>query len=135
MRLLKLEVEWFRGLRSAEVSFDSHLTIVHGPNELGKSTLAEAIRAAFLIPPGSAEAQSYLPWGHPAELPKVKATFEIDSVVWRVEKVFGTGTKARALLEKAAGEGRFLRAAQGRYVEGRLRELLSWGISPPNSVP
>ena len=61
MRLVRLEVENFRGVRSAKLDFEPGFNVLHGPNELGKSTLAEAVRAALLMPK-SKQAESYLRW-------------------------------------------------------------------------
>ena len=63
MRLRSLEVEHFRAIQSARLVFGPGLNVVHGPNDLGKSTLTEAIRAVLLIAPGSAEARSFATWG------------------------------------------------------------------------
>ena len=48
MRLERLEVRDFRGIRAATIEFGPGVTVLHGPNELGKSTLVEAIHAAIL---------------------------------------------------------------------------------------
>ena len=46
MRLRRLEVQDFRGIRAATIVFGPGLTVLHGPNRLGKSTLVEAIQAS-----------------------------------------------------------------------------------------
>ncbi|MFT5126613.1 MAG: putative ATP-dependent endonuclease of OLD family [Rhodothermales bacterium] len=51
MRLVSLNVENFKGVNSASLELGPGLNILYGPNELGKSTLAEAIRAILLLPP------------------------------------------------------------------------------------
>ena len=60
MRLRRLEVENFRGVRSATIDFGPGVNVLHGPNELGKSTLVEAVRAALLTKPSSTQADTYL---------------------------------------------------------------------------
>ena len=48
MRILRLRVRNYRGIREHEVRFArSGITIVAGPNEIGKSSLAEAIDLVF----------------------------------------------------------------------------------------
>lgn len=43
MRLLSLQIENFKGVDSARVAFREHgITVVQGPNEIGKSTIQEA---------------------------------------------------------------------------------------------
>jgi hypothetical protein len=62
----------------------------------------------------------------------VVLTFECQGATWKVEKVFGTGSKAKAYLEKSNdGGARYHTHAEGRDVEGRIRELLSWGLPAP----
>jgi hypothetical protein len=62
MRLLSLDVEHFRAIQSARLRFGRGLNVVYGPNDHGKSTLTDAIRAALLVAPGTAEARSFQAW-------------------------------------------------------------------------
>ncbi len=48
MRLLALEAEHFGCVRRASLRLGPGLNVLHGPNDLGKSTLAEAVRAALI---------------------------------------------------------------------------------------
>ncbi len=133
MRLLSLEVENFRAIQSARLRFGRGLNVVYGPNDHGKSTLTDAIRAALLVAPGTAEARSFQSWGAAAgQFPKVVLGFENHGAIWRVEKIFAQGTRVKARLEKSTDGGvRYLPHAENRDVEGKLRELLNWGIAPP----
>ena len=133
MRLLSLEVEHFRAIQSARLRFGRGMNVVYGPNDHGKSTLTDAIRAALLVAPGTAEARSFQTWGSVAgQNPRVVLGFESQGAVWRVEKVFAQGTRAKARLEKSTDGGvRYLPHAESRDVEGKLRELLNWGVAPP----
>ncbi|MEO8025485.1 MAG: ATP-binding protein, partial [Bryobacteraceae bacterium] len=136
MRLRSLEIEHFRTIQSAQLVFGPGLNVVHGPNDRGKSTLTEAIRAALLTAPGSAEARSFATWGAtPGQFPRVLVTFECQDAIWQVEKVFGEGSKAKAYLQKSTDGGeRYHMNAQGKNVEGKLRELLSWGLAAPGGL-
>ena len=100
MRLLRLEVENFRGVRSAKLDFGPGVNVLHGPNELGKSTLAEAVRAALLTKPSSTQADAYLRWDR-AVPTRVALTFEVGGDVWRVTKRFSSPSSA--LLERQVG--------------------------------
>ncbi|MCU1234273.1 MAG: hypothetical protein JWP63_2240, partial [Candidatus Solibacter sp.] len=133
MRLHSLEVEHFRAIQSARLTFGPGLNVVHGPNDLGKSTLTEAIRAVLLVQPGTVEARTFATWGAGAgQWPRVVIGFECLGATWRVEKVFGQGSKAKAYIEKSTDGGvRYHVHAQGRDVEGKLRELLNWGLAAP----
>ena len=132
MRLVRLEVENFRGVRSAKLDFEPGVNVLHGPNELGKSTLAEAVRAALLTKPSSTQADTYLRWDDVVPT-RVVLTFEVGGEVWRVTKKFSSHSSA--LLERQAGApaGRWHTMAQAGSVEGKLRELLNWGMAAPGS--
>lgn len=130
MRIKSLEVEQFKGIGKATISFGAGLNVLYGPNELGKSTLAEAIRAALFVPTTSKDGGSYVRWGtlSPA---KVTLLFEHEGKLWKVVKRFGP--QPRAVLEKSETVDApvFLTVAEGSNVEGKLRELLAWGIASP----
>jgi|GEM_PF-139871 len=54
MRIHRLKLRNFRGIRQAEVVLEARgVTIIEGPNEVGKSSLAEAIDALFDKPDSS----------------------------------------------------------------------------------
>jgi len=133
VRLVKLDVDNFRGIRAASVTFSSGLNVLHGPNDLGKSTLAEAIRAALLVPPKSKEGKSYVGWDTSAPA-RVVLTFESGSKLWRVHKTFGSGFQSVLDQSDNLDSPRFREIAHGGGVEGTLRELLSWGIAPPGGM-
>ena len=60
MRLLSLSVENFRGVRKAAIEFGPGLNVLHGPNDLGKSSLATAIRAALLLQASAKEHEAFI---------------------------------------------------------------------------
>ena len=76
MRLRKLTVTDFRNIGHAQIEFGLGLNVLYGPNELGKSGLAEAIRAAFLARPSSSYAREFIPCGTDAN-PHVVVEFEM----------------------------------------------------------
>ncbi len=43
MKLLRLALENWRGVAAREITFDDGVTLIEGPNEIGKSTLVEAL--------------------------------------------------------------------------------------------
>ena len=49
MRLLRLRVMDFAAIVNADVEFGKGLNVLYGPNDLGKSTLAESIRSVLLL--------------------------------------------------------------------------------------
>ncbi len=47
MRLLKLSLENWRGVDALTIEFSEGVTLIEGPNEIGKSTIVEAVRMLF----------------------------------------------------------------------------------------
>lgn len=47
MLIESVEVRCFRTIRSVNVSFTRGLNVIHGDNDVGKSTLMDAIRACL----------------------------------------------------------------------------------------
>jgi DNA repair exonuclease SbcCD ATPase subunit len=130
MRLKKLYVKHFGGIKSAEIEFGPGLNVLHGPNDLGKSTLVEAIRLGLLLPHGSTHGERFVAWGGGPE-PEVEITFASEQQrIWRVAKKFGRNG-ASVLYESRDGVDFGDEAARARAVDGRLRELLRWGIPEP----
>ncbi|KIQ27757.1 AAA family ATPase [Xanthomonas campestris] len=93
------------------------LNVVIEPNETGKSTLLEALRAAFFVRFNTRNqlAQSFAPHGD-AVSPEVEVAFDVDGTPWSVTKHF----LRSASIEVSGPEGR----AQGEEAEARLNALL-----------
>jgi len=131
MRFTKLVVETFQAIQRAEIEFGVGLNVLYGPNDLGKSTLATAIRAVLLVPPGSAEAARFTPWNADAT-PRVTLTFvDDDGHYWRVWKGFGDGVGTGAELHHSKDGTSFSLDSKNREVEEKVRKLLAWGIPAP----
>lgn len=131
MRFSKLVVESFQAIQRAEIEFGPGLNVLYGPNDLGKSTLATAIRAALLIPTTSSEGSSFTPWYADAT-PRVSLTFSDDTGHhWRVEKRFGNGGNTGAELHYSKDGTSFALDCKARQVEEQIRALLRWGIPAP----
>src|SRR5262245_46456410 len=125
MKLLGLRVIDFAAIAKAEIALGKGLNVLYGPNDLGKSTLAEAIRLGLLLPHTSTVGEQYVPWrgGHQ---PIVEITFETEEQrIWRVRKQFGKN--GASVLQESRNCIDFDEVAKGRSVESKLREILSWG--------
>jgi len=86
MKLLRLRVVNFAAVREADIEFGQGLNILYGPNDLGKSTLVDAIRLALLLPHGSTSCDQYIGWTGGRD-PIVELTFETETQrIWRVRK-------------------------------------------------
>lgn len=131
MLLQSLEVQNLRAVHKASMTFGRGLNVLFGPNDLGKSSLLDGLRAAFLLPYTSTEGKDFLPWGDTQETPSVVVRFETLGTVWRITKKFGSGAKGTAKLERLGENDCVLETVSGKAVEMRIRETLAWGIPPP----
>jgi energy-coupling factor transporter ATP-binding protein EcfA2 len=132
MRLHKLRIASFAAIESVEVEFGPGLNVVYGPNDLGKSTVVAAIRLGLLLPNASTHCEQYVGWTGTGD-PTVEMTFGTEAQrIWRVHKQFGK-TGFSVLYESRNGRD-FEEVERGRKVDGRLREILRWGIPEPGGT-
>lgn len=117
--LRRIAVENFRKFRERTVieGLKEGLNIVIEPNEAGKSTLLEALRAALFVRHSTRNrlASSFAPYQE-AVAPEVELDFEIGGQPWSVTKRF-----LRGLSVELRGPGF---RAQGDEAEAKLHELL-----------
>lgn len=134
MRLVKLSVHRFQCIESADLELGPGLNVLYGPNDLGKSSLAWAIRAVLLLQHNSARHERFVSWYGDGEPPRVSLTFtDADDRYWRVTKTFG-GSAGRSQLETSKDGRTFTADKKGREVDEKLRELLGWGIRAPGGA-
>lgn len=132
MKLHRLRVTNFATVREADVAFGNGLNVLYGPNDLGKSTLVDAMRLVLLLPYTSTSIEQYIAWTGGRE-PVVELTFETEQHrIWRVRKEFGKG--GSALLQESKNGQDFDDVERARKVDGRLREILRWGIPEPGGT-
>lgn len=95
------------------------LNIIIEPNESGKSTILEALRAAFFVRHATKNqlAQSFAPYGE-AVAPEIEVSFDIGTESWKIAKRFLKGPQ----VEVTGPQGR----AQGEEAENRLQALLGF---------
>ncbi|WP_234731748.1 AAA family ATPase [Acidocella facilis] len=115
----RIAVDGFRKFRApfAIEGLVDGLNIVIEPNESGKSTLLEALRAAFFVRHNTRNqlAQSFAPHGE-AVGPEIKVGFDVDGAPWTITKRFLRSPS----VEISGPQGR----AQGEEAETRLNVLL-----------
>jgi hypothetical protein len=129
MQLIRLQVSNFAAIGRVEIEFGPGLNVLYGPNDLGKSTVAESIRLALLLPHTSSHSQPYIAWSGGGE-PFVELTFASEEQrIWRVRKQFGRGGSSQ--LQESRNGKDFEDVERGRGVDGKLREILRWGIPEP----
>ena len=130
MWIRRIEVRHCAGIAAGAVDLQRGFNVLHGPNELGKSTLVSALRAAFLLSATSSLASALQDW-NAQEPPEVGVTFEDgDGRVWRIRKTF-SGSGGKAFLDASRDGADFVTDARGREVDGKLHEILRWGIEAP----
>ena len=103
MKITGITIENWRSIHRLELAFGPGITVVHGPNEAGKSTVQEAVRLALLGDASSSarELHSLVPWGSSA---KAHVELSLESARGdrlRIVKSFPRGD-ARLFLRRAA---------------------------------
>jgi len=95
------------------------LNIIIEPNESGKSTILEALRAAFFVRHATKNqlAQSFAPYGE-AVAPEIEVSFDVGAESWKIAKRFLKSPQ----VEVTGPQGR----AQGEEAENRLQTLLGF---------
>jgi anti-sigma28 factor (negative regulator of flagellin synthesis) len=105
-----------------------------GPNDLGKSTVGDALRSVLLMRPTSSHADPYRPWGVNDANPRVVLELDLGPIDQperlRVTKTFVKGSP-KASLERRAGDAWTLIKA-GKAVDEELRRRLAWGLESNN---
>lgn len=123
MKLQRLRIENFKRFRAPlELrDFTAGLNLFAAPNESGKSTVVEAIRAAFLERHRSSSVDHLRPWGDSHSAPMVELDFELGGTHYRLAKSFLN--KKRCQLD-AAGH-----PLNGEEAENHLAALLGFGFA------
>ena len=119
MKLISATVRNYRIHREVTVTFDPSRTLVGGANEIGKSTLIEAIhRGLFLKANVTGEAQKSMVSTLHAGHPEVEIRFVAQGAEYLIKKRF-SGANGTTQLTQAGGG-----TLQGDEAEARLQALL-----------
>jgi DNA repair exonuclease SbcCD ATPase subunit len=119
MRLLSVTLRNYRIHKELSVSFDPARNLIGGPNESGKSTLAEAIhRALFLRAKTGGGIQKEMASSIHHGEPEVSLRFEAGGVTWELEKRFA-GPKGSTRLTGAG-----MTAHKDEEADTKLSEIL-----------
>src|SRR5215471_6761323 len=129
MRLHRLHIGSFAAIDNVDLEFGPGLNVLYGPNDLGKSTVVAALRLGLLLPPSSTHYEQYVAWTGSGD-PVVEMTFETEEQrIWRIRKQFGKN--GSSVLQESKNGHDFDDVERGRKVDGKLREILRWGIPEP----
>ena len=110
MKLESIHIENFGGLHQYDLKLEPGLTVIHGPNGFGKTTLAEFIRAMFYGFPrkgktlDKSKRQKYTPWQGGKFGGNL--VFEYEGKRYRMERTFGVTPRGDtfALFDLETGE-------------------------------
>lgn len=123
MRVLRIRIANYRGSDAHEVRFGPGVTVIEGPNEAGKSSLAEALDLIFEYYDNSTDTsvRNVFPV-HRDAYPEIEVEIETGPYAFHYRKCFGLKTKA------ASTELRILRPQPenltGREAHDRAHQLL-----------
>jgi DNA repair exonuclease SbcCD ATPase subunit len=119
MRLLSARVRDYRRHRDLPIRFDPRVTVIAGPNQSGKSTLAEALHRALFLPVKTGGELLKAMQSDPFQAePEVELSFEAAGERWELRKRFA-GARGSASLRDSAG-----RSLQGEDAEEKLAQLI-----------
>ncbi|RDK03328.1 AAA family ATPase [Paraburkholderia lacunae] len=92
MKLERIAIQEFKQFTGRLVIDDLQpgLNLFTGPNEAGKSTIAEAVRAVFLERYKASHLKDLLPWGKASGQPSVEVTFDLAGAACKLSKHFVT---------------------------------------------
>lgn len=119
MKLQRLTVRNFRIHKEQSVEFDDAFTLIAGPNESGKSTLLDALQAAFFLRArGNSAAHRAIRSEMHAGYPQVEVAFCIGDREFELQKTF-SGQSGTARLAERGTE-----VWHGDAADEKLAELL-----------
>jgi len=119
MRLISLTVRNYRVHKDVTVSFDPSRNLLGGPNESGKTTLAEAAhRGLFLRAKTGGNIQKEMVSTHLGGDPEVALTFDAAGMRWELEKRFA-GARGSTRLSGAG-----MAMLKDEEADAKLSELL-----------
>lgn len=125
MKLRRIALEEFRKFRDPVVLDDlaDGLNVIAGPNEAGKSTIAAAIRAAFLERYKTTKVSDLAPWGMSGARPSVEVAFEHADHQYLLRKSFLSRARCELLIDEGATRH------EGEAAENALAALLGFEFS------
>ncbi|REE21909.1 DNA repair exonuclease SbcCD ATPase subunit [Paraburkholderia sp. BL27I4N3] len=104
MKLQSIAIQEFKQFTGKLVidNLQPGLNLFVGPNEAGKSTIAEAVRAVFLERYKASHLKDLLPWGKASGQPSVEVSFELDGMACRLSKQFVTRQRCELRIGQSA---------------------------------
>ncbi len=128
MRLTRVHVDGFKCLADLDWRPAEGLNLILGPNEAGKSTLADFIEAVIFGLPGGARGEEFRPWSGGGFGGRLE--FDCDKTLVVIERDFGNGDFSYQETDRATGRaaeplgGQLRRGSSGALFK-RYRELFA----------
>ncbi len=125
MKLQTIRLEGFKRFRDPFTIQDLEpgINLIAAPNGKGKSTIAEAVRVAFLERHKTASlGDSLAPWTQPGATPTVQIRFERQGKVHHLTKAFGSRKSCSLVIDGG-------KSLTGEEAEQHLSEMLSFRFS------
>ena len=124
MKLARIALAEFRKFRDPLVldGLDAGLNLFVGPNEAGKSTVAAALRAAFLERHGTRTVSDLAPRGESGARPTVELSFSHGGHEYALKKHFLARPRCELLIDGGA------RRLEGEEAENALAALLGFEL-------
>jgi hypothetical protein len=121
VRIRRIRLASYRGTTEREVHFDPGVTVIEGPNEAGKSSLAEALDLVFDFLDSSQHkaVRDVIPVDRDAS-PEIEVEIETGPWVFSYRKRFGRGASTELRIERPRPE-----SLSGRAAHDRAREILA----------
>lgn len=121
MIIQRIELEEFRRFRQPLIIDGLHagLNIITGPNEAGKSTIAAALRAAFLERFKTSKVANLAPLGMSGARPRVEVLFQFSGHEYRLHKSFLNRARCELIIDGS-------RRLEGEQAEDELARLLGF---------
>jgi len=125
MKLTRIALEEFRKFRQPLVldGLQDGLNLFVGPNEAGKSTVATAIRSAFLERYSTSKVADLAPHGESGARPSVELAFTHDGHSYVLKKQFLSRARCELLIDEGA------RRLDGEEAENALAALLGFELA------
>lgn len=125
MKLTRIALEEFRKFRQPLVldGLQDGLNLFVGPNEAGKSTVAAAIRAAFLERYSTRTVSDLAPRGESGARPGVELAFSHDGHDYQLKKHFLSRARCELLIDNGA------QRLEGEEAENTLAALLGFELA------
>jgi DNA repair exonuclease SbcCD ATPase subunit len=122
MKIRRIALEEFRRFRQPVVidALDDGINLFVGPNEAGKSTVAEALRSAFLERFKTSSVTDLAPWSLPQARPSVSVDFELGGHAYQLNKQFLVRARCELLIDGGA------QRLEGEQAEDELARLLGF---------